>query len=127
MLTWTAAVTTSSSEPLDTAAMAIRRRISATYKDLPGGQVLGPTYDYTHRLFDFALDGDDNRPAAPAAAAPLAANMARVPDILGAEGLMEVEAAPAGDPTPADITRDAIEFPADRDVRLQTLARGDEG
>ncbi|MBP0650130.1 carbon-phosphorus lyase complex subunit PhnI, partial [Mycobacterium tuberculosis] len=53
--------------------------------------------------------------------------MARVPDILGAEGLMEVEAAPAGDPTPADITRDAIEFPADRDVRLQTLARGDEG
>ena len=44
-----------SSLPLDTAAMAIRRRISATYKDLPGGQVLGPTYDYTHRLFDFDL------------------------------------------------------------------------
>jgi alpha-D-ribose 1-methylphosphonate 5-triphosphate synthase subunit PhnI len=41
-----------SSEPLDTAQMAIRRRVSATYKDLPGGQVLGPTYDYTHRLFD---------------------------------------------------------------------------
>ena len=44
-----------SSVPLDTAAMHIRRRISATYKDLPGGQVLGPTYDYTHRLFDFGL------------------------------------------------------------------------
>ncbi|MBA4334289.1 MAG: carbon-phosphorus lyase complex subunit PhnI, partial [Methylobacterium sp.] len=44
-----------SSEPVDTAKMAIRRRVSATYKDLPGGQVLGPTYDYTHRLFDFAL------------------------------------------------------------------------
>ena len=44
-----------SSQPVDTAAMAITRRISATYKDLPGGQVLGPTYDYTHRLFDFAL------------------------------------------------------------------------
>jgi alpha-D-ribose 1-methylphosphonate 5-triphosphate synthase subunit PhnI len=44
-----------SSEPVDTAQMAIRRRVSATYKDLPGGQVLGPTYDYTHRLFDFAL------------------------------------------------------------------------
>ena len=36
-------------------AMRIRRRISATYKDLPGGQVLGPTFDYTHRLLDFAL------------------------------------------------------------------------
>src|SRR3712207_6058078 len=35
--------------PLDTAAMRLRRRISATFKDLPGGQVLGPTTDYTHR------------------------------------------------------------------------------
>ena len=35
--------------------MAAERRISATFKDLPGGQVLGPTYDYTHRLLDFAL------------------------------------------------------------------------
>ena len=41
--------------PIDTAAMAVERRISATYKDLPGGQVLGPTYDYTHRLLDFDL------------------------------------------------------------------------
>ena len=43
------------SEPLDTADMRLERRISAVYKDLPGGQVLGPTYDYTHRLLDFAL------------------------------------------------------------------------
>src|SRR5215471_5311095 len=39
-------------EPLDTAAMDVRRRISATFKDLPGGQILGPTFDYTHRLLD---------------------------------------------------------------------------
>src|SRR5262244_1239837 len=39
-------------EPADTGAMRIRRRISATYKDLPGGQVLGPTFDYTHRLLE---------------------------------------------------------------------------
>src|SRR5271167_4840311 len=46
--------------PIDTAAMLIKRRISAVFKDLPGGQVLGPTYDYTHRLLDFALvDGAD--------------------------------------------------------------------
>src|SRR4026209_2301886 len=38
------------SEPLDTSAMAVRRRISAAFKDLPGGQILGPTLDYTHRL-----------------------------------------------------------------------------
>src|SRR4030095_13929138 len=43
------------SRPIDTGAMALRRRISATFKDVPGGQILGPTFDYTHRLLDFAL------------------------------------------------------------------------
>src|ERR687884_1474111 len=43
------------SEPLDTASMDVRRRISAIFKDLPGGQVLGPTFDYTHRLLDHGL------------------------------------------------------------------------
>ena len=43
------------SEPLDTASMDVRRRISAIFKDLPGGQVLGPTFDYTHRLLDQGL------------------------------------------------------------------------
>jgi alpha-D-ribose 1-methylphosphonate 5-triphosphate synthase subunit PhnI len=116
-----------SSVPLDTATMAIRRRISATYKDLPGGQVLGPTYDYTHRLFDFALMANGEAPEAQTAADRLDAAMPRVPDILGDEGLMEAEIPPEGDPRPFDLTRDPIEFPADRDVRLQTLARGDEG
>ncbi|MEN5082106.1 carbon-phosphorus lyase complex subunit PhnI [Bosea sp. TWI1241] len=132
-----------SSQPLDTAAMAIRRRVSATYKDLPGGQVLGPTYDYTHRLFDFALmeqrDGTAAHPNPPhhergegedtarSAAASLDAHMPRVPDILGAEGLMEEEAPPVGDPAPFDLTREPVAFPAGRDVRLQAMARGDEG
>jgi alpha-D-ribose 1-methylphosphonate 5-triphosphate synthase subunit PhnI len=124
-----------SSLPIDTAAMAIARRVSATYKDLPGGQVLGPTYDYTHRLFEFALAETKpaSGPAAPAAASPehsfepLALRMPRVPDILGREGLLESEAPLAGDPKPFDLTRDPVAFPADRDVRLQSLARGDEG
>jgi alpha-D-ribose 1-methylphosphonate 5-triphosphate synthase subunit PhnI len=114
--------------PLDTASMAIRRRISATYKDLPGGQVLGPTYDYTHRLIDPALVDADNARVTPVAAdQSLDSRMPRVPDILGNEGLLENEAPPDGDPPPFDLTRDPIEFPADRDVRLQALARSDEG
>jgi alpha-D-ribose 1-methylphosphonate 5-triphosphate synthase subunit PhnI len=116
-----------SSLPVNTAAMAIRRRISAAYKDLPGGQVLGPTYDYTHRLFDFALMAGETRPEAPEAAAPLAMAMPRVPDILGAEGLMEPETPPEGDPAPFDLTRQPVSFPAERDTRLQAMARGDEG
>ena len=54
------------SEPIDTGAMVIERRISATFKDLPGGQVLGPTFDYTHRLLDPALA--EAMPAAPRSA-----------------------------------------------------------
>ena len=46
------------SRPVDTGAMDCARRISATYKDVPGGQVLGATFDYTHRLLDFALTAD---------------------------------------------------------------------
>ncbi len=44
------------SEPLETSEMTLRRRISATFKELPGGQKLGPTYDYTHRLLDFDME-----------------------------------------------------------------------
>src|SRR5215475_14042910 len=50
-------------EPIDTAAMTLRRRISAAFKDLPGGQVLGPTFDYTHRLLDSAATADGAEPA----------------------------------------------------------------
>ncbi len=121
------------SEPVDTARMAIRRRISATFKDIPGGQILGPTYDYTHRLLDFRLAGEGGsggRAAAPVERAdvPDGEPMPRVADLLGHEGLIEEEAAPdaAGAP-PTDITREPLRFPAGRDARLQTLARGDEG
>jgi alpha-D-ribose 1-methylphosphonate 5-triphosphate synthase subunit PhnI len=117
-----------STRPIDTARMAIRRRISATYKDLPGGQVLGPTYDYTHRLLDFALAADGApAPVAERAAEPGAAAMPRVADILRGEGLIEDET-PADDAAPPyDLTREPMRHPAGRDQRLQNLARGDEG
>ncbi len=118
------------SEPVRTEAMAVRRRISAVFKDLPGGQVLGPTTDYTHRLLDFALAAGSTPPAPPQAVAPQAiaedAPAPRVTDILGGEGLIEAD--PAGDDMPpGDLTRDPLAFPASRDLRLQALARGDEG
>jgi alpha-D-ribose 1-methylphosphonate 5-triphosphate synthase subunit PhnI len=110
--------------PVDTAAMLIRRRISAVFKDLPGGQLLGPTYDYTHRLLDFDLASDGAPPPAPSAE-PDDSKMPRVPDILGHEGLIEHDR--DGDGEPGDLTREPLRFPAARDVRLQALARGDEG
>ena len=113
------------SKPLDTAAMAIERRISATFKDLPGGQVLGPTFDYTHRLIDFMLAAGV-APPAPAEAPAETSAVPRVTDLLGGEDLIEREAAEAGEPV-GDLTREPLDFPADRDLRLQALARGDEG
>ncbi len=113
------------SEPLDTGAMRLRRRISATYKDLPGGQVLGPTFDYTHRLLDFALAAEGAPPAAAPEAETPVASTPRVTELLAREGLMQRESDAAGEP--GDLTRQPLTFPAPRDVRLQNLARGDEG
>jgi alpha-D-ribose 1-methylphosphonate 5-triphosphate synthase subunit PhnI len=111
-------------EPVDTSGMDVRRRISATFKDLPGGQVLGPTFDYTHRLLDHGLALESEVPSAPAAEA-LTEQLGSVTGLLGKDGL--IEEAPQGDDVPGDLTREPLSFPAERDLRLQNLARGDEG
>ena len=111
--------------PLDTDAMALRRRISATYKDLPGGQVLGPTFDYTHRLLDFRLAAAGGLPGGAPQGQPDPAPTPRVTELLAQDGLMQREAATEAEP--GDLTRQPLSFPADRSLRLQALARGDEG
>lgn len=122
-----------SSLPLRTETMHVERRISAIFKDLPGGQRLGPTFDYTHRLLDFALlaEGAES-PAAVADADANAAGTAAQPepcphvsDMLAREGLLEAEQDSEG--RVPDITREPMDFPSTRAQRLQTLARGDEG
>lgn len=122
------------SEPIDTTAMQIQRRISATFKDLPGGQILGPTFDYTHRLLDPALATDEPVPTPQSLAQEEAAEheaMPRVSDLIAGEGLMEPDGVlPEGAevwPEPGDITREPLDFPLTRDERLQALSRGDEG
>lgn len=116
--------------PVDTGAMAVDRRVSATFKDLPGGQTLGPTFDYTHRLLDFALmaEGTTRADLAPPSALGAEAGSPRVPHVtslLDRDGL--IETAPPSDAPPPDLTRDPMELPADRALRLQALTRGDEG
>lgn len=115
------------STPLDTARMTVRRQISTTYKNVPGGQILGATYDYTHRLLDFALmaaDEEDSdsapEPVAPRADPPGDARPLPNADLVEAQSTVD-------DAEPHDITRAPPELPATRDQRLQALARGDEG
>lgn len=112
------------SRPVDTAAMACIRRVSATFKDAPGGQVLGPTFDYTHRLLDFALMAEGDVPPAPEASAT-PGPVPHITGFLNRDGLIQTEA--AGEATPPDLTREPLELPASRPLRLQALARGDEG
>lgn len=128
------------SVPLDTAKMQLLRRVSATFKDVPGGQILGATYDYTQRLLDFSLLADESagpvpgaNPASPAAVASrhdsgaaMPASMPRVNELMAREGLMETPC-PTSGAEPGDLTREPLMFPADRPLRLQALARGDEG
>ncbi len=114
------------SRPIDTGAMRVERRISACYKDLPGGQLLGPTFDYTHRLLDPDLAADSETEA------PVRRNEAgepamRVSEILAQEGLIEGDGAVPPEKGVGDITRTPMEFPMNRDTRLQALSRGDEG
>lgn len=128
------------SHPVETARMAVARRISATFKDLPGGQVLGPTFDYTHRLLDFALMAEGEAPLSGAETGAGAGDLqkvapsgtdappAAVPHVmtfLNRDGLIETET--PSDDIPPDLTRAPMELPAARPLRLQALTRGDEG
>jgi alpha-D-ribose 1-methylphosphonate 5-triphosphate synthase subunit PhnI len=113
-----------SSHPVETAIMACDRRISATFKDAPGGQILGPTFDYTHRLLDFALAANGDAPEAPTTTAQTEP-VPHIVEFLNSEGLIEIEA--EDNRAPDDLTRSPLELPADRALRLQALTRADEG
>ncbi len=198
------------SHPVETGRMSVDRRISAAFKDVPGGQILGPTFDYSHRLIDFDESpirlagrkgrsggtrsgaemgpvsieespggirneaemglaskkesiGEPSTPVRALSTIEIEANdygnqVPRVLDVLDREGLIEpasdisnkgsqsglpVGKEPAGGtrsaaemgPTSSkqsalltnDLTREPLSFPTPRPVRLQALARGDEG
>jgi alpha-D-ribose 1-methylphosphonate 5-triphosphate synthase subunit PhnI len=123
------------SEVLVTRDMLIRRRISAAFRDIPGGQILGPTRDYTHRLFqpelttesmpsieDFLQRIDAHIDPAKLTAIP---KFGKVIDVLRAEGLLLVR--DEGDRRVVDVTREAIKFPAPRSAALQMMARAETG
>jgi alpha-D-ribose 1-methylphosphonate 5-triphosphate synthase subunit PhnI len=142
------------SHPISTSHMAVERRISAAFKDVPGGQILGPTFDYSHRLIEF--DQTSNRTSNQLSDSvnivsslitahcdeAYAVALPRVLDVLDREGLIEpatrsmnssssrsepvVEADPSAT-LANDLTREPLAFPAPRPLRLQALARGDEG
>jgi alpha-D-ribose 1-methylphosphonate 5-triphosphate synthase subunit PhnI len=125
------------SDLLDTREMFVQRRISSTFREIPGGQVLGPTRDYSMRLLEPSLlqhtmgsidqfltqmenqiDGSRLRGVT---------TFSKVIDLFRAEGIMRPETTDEDDKRVVDVTREAIKFPAPRSAVLQMLARADTG
>lgn len=123
--------------PRPTGNIRVIRRISAAFKDIPGGQILGPTPDYSLRLLDFSLmhETESQRKASlkklVEEAGLLPGNtrldtLPRVVDLLREEGLL-LEPDITHESRIRDITRDSLEFPASRSAVLQAMARGESG
>lgn len=120
------------SEPVDTSDMFVERRISASFKDIPGGQLLGATPDYKHRLLDFDLidetvnDLEEKIDAYNRTLQNIepkkVTKYPKVVDYLRKEGLFPTYA--KNDEPPVDVTKENIRFPIARSARLQMLTRG---
>ncbi len=128
--------------PQETSGMRIIRRISAAFKDIPGGQILGPTSDYTLRLIDFELS-DDTKIKRKAflnglfkdvpGVSSVSDSFPKVIELLRKENLLVENSATTGS-IPAtgpngtfDITRKSLTFPANRSATMQAMTRAETG
>lgn len=125
------------SEILNTREMFVHRRISSTFREIPGGQILGPTRDYSFRLLNPALLQaslgsiekfiEGLRADIDPAKLHAMTTYKKVIDIFIKEGLMSRQARPDEDRRVFDVTREAIKFPVPRSAVLQMLARSETG
>lgn len=124
------------SEPIDTKKMFIERRISSSFRDIPGGQILGPTRDYTQRMLrvDLATEGDEDmkkfleefKKDIDNADKEEIETLGKVIDLLRSQGLLK-GVGNDEDTSVMDVTRVAVKYPAPRSARLQMLARAETG
>ncbi|HKE27094.1 MAG TPA: carbon-phosphorus lyase complex subunit PhnI [Bryobacteraceae bacterium] len=125
------------SEMLNTREMFVLRRISSTFREIPGGQILGPTRDYSLRLLNPALLQHTLgsieqflvrvRGSIDPAKLEGVRTFSKVVDLFVREGLMRPETGPGHNRRVFDVTREAIKFPVPRSAVLQMLARGETG
>jgi alpha-D-ribose 1-methylphosphonate 5-triphosphate synthase subunit PhnI len=124
-------------EILDTREMFVHRRISSTFRDIPGGQILGPTRDYSFRLLNPSLLNatlgsidkfiSNLRDEIDPLKLHAMTTYKKVIDVFLQEGLMTTEPKPGEDRRVFDVTREAIKFPVPRSAALQMLARSETG
>lgn len=124
------------SEPIDTSDMFVERRISSSFRDIPGGQILGPTRDYTQRMLNVDLASEDDtdmqkfltefKDDVEGAEKEEITSLGKVVELLKEQGLLK-GVGNNEDTKLLDVTRTAIKFPAPRSARLQMLARAETG
>ncbi|MEM7672651.1 MAG: carbon-phosphorus lyase complex subunit PhnI [Verrucomicrobiota bacterium] len=125
------------SEMLDTSTMQVERRVSSAFRDIPGGQILGPTRDYVFKLLNTGLFKE---------------SLGSIAEFLGDQDAKNVGDKVSIDPTQFpriikflkerghlraspekkigrvfDVTREAVKYPAPRSATMQMLARGEQG
>ncbi|HBW34699.1 carbon-phosphorus lyase complex subunit PhnI [Desulfosporosinus sp. BICA1-9] len=124
------------SRTVESEDMLVERRISASFKDIPGGQILGAATDYTHRLIDFNLNEETDQEAIhwvreyslESGVEYDKTDLAKLPkvlDYLREEGL--IQPCKNDDSEPDDVTKESLQFPTSRSERLQILTRGQTG
>jgi len=128
----------------DPETLRVERRISACFKDIPGGQILGTSPDYSHRLVDFDLSDETEegirewldaylKRLESASSAEQDSSSTQVESLsfpkvisyLRKEGLLRDYKIDDGEPE--DITQKSLTFPTTRSERLQILTRGQTG
>lgn len=117
---------------VETQDMNIKRRISASFKDIPGGQILGSTYDYQHRILDFDLFDETFEEISLSTTEFMnqqvlkhdltTLKLPRVSDYLRSIGFLPN--LNKNNDSIKDITKDHLTFPTSRPERLQILQRG---
>lgn len=118
-------------KPIEQQDLLSIRRISAAFKDIPGGQILGPTLDYSHRILNMSALESPQIPdpleeaslAAPSTQPPLA-TWQREQGLLAELTVQETPEDLADLP---DLSREPMLFPAPRAHRLQAFSRADTG
>lgn len=109
---------------LDSGDLRILRRISSAFKDIEGGQILGPSCDYVIRLFasrapEAATQRDSTVTGEGDIVAPSALQLLRDDDLV----VMLAEP----DSEPFDVTRSFPLPPYPRSAVMQVMARGETG
>ncbi len=117
--------------PIEQDDLLVIRRVSAAFKDIPGGQILGPTLDYSHRVLN--MNGLKKAEVQEEFPVGMTASPSKQPALTTwqrSNGLLSdlvMQDTPHDLAELPDLTREPLLFPASRAHRLQALSRADTG